>query len=120
MRARVWSEPRDAAPTKGDEFSFLFPDQVYTLKIVEVFKGNEKVKQLPGVSSIGVRGLGVLIDLHTPTRFVSCSFMLQKGKEYLMSGFIHNEKLRSSFCDLRLKWTPQLRALHSVNCVQRL
>lgn len=113
LRARVWSEPRDAIPTKGDEFSFLFPDQVYSLKIVEIFKGKEKVNQLPGLVSVGVRSPSLMIDLHTPTRFISCSFSLQNGKEYLLSGYIHNDKMRSSFCGFRWKWThvtPQLSA----------
>ncbi|XP_078369442.1 metalloproteinase inhibitor 3-like [Oculina patagonica] len=114
LRARVWSEPRDADPVKGDEFSFIIPDQVYSLKIIEIFKGKEKVNQLPGALSVGVRNLGLLIDLHTPTRFISCSFRLQKGKEYLLSGYIRNNKLRSSFCSLRWRWThvpTQLRAV---------
>ncbi|XP_078368995.1 metalloproteinase inhibitor 3-like [Oculina patagonica] len=110
LRARVLSEPRDAY----DEFSFMFsPDQVYSLKIVEIFKGKEKVNQLPGVLSVGVRNSSLLIELFTPTRFDPCSFWLQKGKEYLLSGYIHNNNLRSFYCDLHWRWsdvTPQLRA----------
>ncbi|KAL9973185.1 hypothetical protein ACROYT_G019603 [Oculina patagonica] len=115
LRARVWSEPRDAVPIKGNKTSSLFidPDQIYSLKIVEIFKGKEKVNQLPGVLSVGVRNSVLLVDLHTPSKTDSCSFWLQKGKEYLLSAFIHKNKLGSFFCDLRWRWThvtPQLRA----------
>ena len=105
MRARVWSKGRDAIPAKNDTYSSLSRAQVYTLKIVEVFKGKEQLKQLPGVVSVGVRSPGYMVDLHTPSRDISCSFALHKGKEYLLSAYINNNKLHSNFCDIRQRWT---------------
>ena len=114
FRARVWSGPIDAPPDKDDgEFSSFYRDQVYSLKIVEVFKGEKEISHLPGVVSVGVRSPSLMVDLHTPTKFSSCSFRLYKGTEYLLSGYVVNNKLRSSFCSLRQEWTyvtPQQRA----------
>ena len=113
LRARVWSGPIDAPPDKDDEFSSFYRDQVYSLKIVEIFKGEKEISHLPGVVSVGVRSPSLMVDLHTPTKFSSCSFRLYKGTEYLLSGHVVNNKLRSSFCSLRQEWTyvtPQQRA----------
>lgn len=113
LRARVWSGPIDAPPDKDDEFSSFYRDQVYSLKIVEIFKGEKEISHLPGVVSVGVRSPSLMVDLHTPTKFSSCSFRLYKGTEYLLSGYVVNNKLRSSFCSLRQEWTyvtPQQRA----------
>ena len=113
LRARVWSGPREAPPDEDDEFSSFYSDQVYSLKIVEIFKGEKEISHLPGVVSVGVRSPSLMVDLHTPFKFSSCSFRLHKSGEYLLSGYILNNELRSSFCDLRQKWafvTPQKRA----------
>ena len=114
LRARVWSGPIDAPPDKDyGEFSSFYRDQVYSLKIVEVFKGEKEISHLPGVVSVGVRSPSLMADLYTPTKFSSCSFGLHKGREYLLSGYVLDNKLRSSFCDLRQEWThvtPQQRA----------
>lgn len=113
LRARVWLGPKDAVPDKDNKFSSFFRDQVYSLKVVEIFKGKEKINLLPGVVSTGVRSPSLMIDLHTPTKFSSCSFRLHEGKEYLLSGNIFDNKLRSSFCNMRQRWTdvtPQQRA----------
>ena len=113
LRARVWSGPREAAPDEDDEFSSFYSDQVYSLKIVEIFKGEKEISHLPGVVSVGVRSPSLMVDLHTPFKFSSCSFQLHKGREYLLSGYVLDNELRSSFCDLRQKWThvtPQQRA----------
>ena len=113
LRARVWSGPREAPPDEDDEFSSFYSDQVYSLKIVEIFKGEKEISHLPGVVSVGVRSPSLMVDLHTPSKFSSCSFPLHKGSEYLLSGYILDSKLGSSFCDLRQKWThvtPQQRA----------
>ena len=114
LRARVWSDARDATPTADDEYSYKYPDRVYTLKIVEIFKGKKKLNKLPGADvSINVRsGPGLLIDLHTPNKHISNSFLLQQGKVYLLSAYIYRNKLRSSFCGMRVKWTH-------VTCQQR-
>ena len=113
LRARVWSGPSEAPPDENDEFSSFYSDQVYNLKIAEIFKGDKEINYLPGVVSVGVRSPSVIVDLHTPTKFSSCSFRLHKGREYLLSGYVLDNKLRSSFCDLRQEWihvTPQQRA----------
>ena len=105
VRPRVWSKGRDAIPTKNDTSNSFSRAQVYTLKIVDVFKGKEQLKHLSGVVSVGVRSPGYMVDLHTPSRDISGSFALHKGKEYLLSAYINNTKLHSDFCDVSRRWT---------------
>ena len=114
FRARVWSGPREAPPDKDDdEFSSFYRDQIYSLKIVEIFKGENEISYLPGAVSVGVRSPSLMVDIHTPTKWSSCSFRLHKGTEYLLSGYVIDNKLTSSSCYLRQEWTyvtPQQRA----------
>lgn len=106
FRARVLSGPRnDVAPQDNNFFGFV--DQVYSLKIVEIFKGKENVTQVNGVYSFGVRNPSLMADLFTPSSIFSCDVQLKPGTEYLLTGHIydHDRKLRMNLCNWHPRWT---------------
>lgn len=107
MKAKVTSNATNAIHVQSDNdtFSLYSSSQVYNLKIVEVFKGKEQLNQLAGFTP-SIRGESPMytVELHTPPRFISCSFLLREGQEYLLSGRLDNNKLSSEFCDIRLEW----------------
>lgn len=126
MKAKITSNATNAIHVQSDNdtFSLYSSSQVYNLKIVEVFKGKEQLNQLAGFTP-SIRGESPVytVELHTPPRFISCSFLLCEGQEYLLSGRLDNNKLSSEFCDIRLEWgdiTPRqeygVRAKYAEDC----
>ena len=106
MKAKVTSNATNAIQSDDDAFSRFGSPQVYNLKIVEVFKGKEQLRQLAGFTP-SLRGESPVykVELHIPPpRFISCSFQLREGQEYLLSGRVDDNKLSSEFCDIRLRW----------------
>lgn len=111
LHARILSGPRqEVTPNdkEGSQISLYDPDDVYSVKIVKIFKGEENVTQLPGIQSLGVRSPSLVIDFHTPAEWwqmcLPSLITLEHGHEYLLSGYVSEGKLRSSFCDMRLSW----------------
>lgn len=123
LRARILSGPRQEVTANDEELRQLStyePDDVYSVKIVKIFKGKENVTRLPGIQSLGVRNPSLVIDFHTPAQWwkmcIPSLISLERGHEYLLTGYIHEGKLRSSYCDLRHGWASvthqQRKGLH--------
>lgn len=112
FRARILSGPRQEVITPKDDeqisVSFYDPNDVYIVKIVKIFKGEENVTQLPGIKFLGLRRTSIVIDFHTPAQWwkmcIPSLNNLKLGRELLLSGFIQEGTLRSSFCDMRYTW----------------
>lgn len=112
LRARILTGPEQEVTSEDDNAPPLSsddPDDVYSVKIVKIFKGKENATQLLGIKSIGVRSPNLVIDFHTPARWwkmcIPSLIDLEHGHEYLLSGFIDEGKLHSSYCDMRYSWT---------------
>ena len=117
MRARILSGPRSEVTPDDDELSRLStydPDDVYSVKIIKIFKGEENVTALPGIHTVGARRFrragspSLIVDFHRPAKWWSQCIpslkALEHGHEYLLSGYILEGKLRSSYCDVRQSW----------------
>ena len=130
MHVRVLSGPRQEVTANDDilsQVSSYDPDDVYSVQIVNIFKGKENVTQLPGLQLVGVRSPIFVIDFHTPAQWwefcIPSLKAMKRGHEYLLSGYIEKDKLRSSYCNMRHSWASvthqQRRGLngkYSENC----
>ena len=55
MRAKILSEPKQEVTPNIDELSQVSsydPDDVYSVKIIKIFKGEENVTALPGIRTV--------------------------------------------------------------------
>ena len=97
--------PEDEEPKIISDY---VPHDVYRLKIIKIFKGEEKITQLPGIQFTGIRNESLVIKYHTPAAWwkfcIPSLSALDRGHDYLLSGYIDEGKVRSSFCDVRRTW----------------
>ena len=112
MRAKILSGPRQEVTPNDEELSQVSsydPDDVYSVKIMKIFKGERNVTALPGIRTVGVRSPSLIVDFHSPAKWLSGCIpslkALKHGHEYLLSSYILEGKLRSSYCDVRQSWT---------------
>lgn len=111
LHAKVLSGPTQEVTPEDEELkkiSSYDPHDVYRLKIIKIFKGGEKITQLPGIQFTGIHNESIVIKYHTPAAWwkfcIPSLSALDRGHDYLLSGYIEEGKLRSSFCDVRRAW----------------
>ena len=47
------------------------PDDVYSVKIIKIFIGEENITALPGIRTVGVRSPSLIVDFHSPAKWLS-------------------------------------------------
>ena len=90
--------------TTSDDQLLDFVDQVYSIKVIEIFKGKENVTQVKGTHFFGVRNPSLMADIFTPSKMFSCDVHLERGVEYILAGYIYDNKLRMHLCNWHEPW----------------
>ena len=94
-------------------FMQIFKEQVYTLEVKEIFKGQ---------SNVEINPLTNQVKIYAPSNGSSCAIWLQPGKEYVLLGRVllmqGKPKLFHGFCDWHKEWadltTEQLLGIQSL------
>ncbi len=97
--------------------------RVFNLEISQTFKGASRVNQTEGIHVNGFGQLSLFAKAYTSIYDSVCRVGLTDGTVYLLSGYISNEKLQLSSCDLLEEWsqvTPSQRdglsRIYGQNC----
>ena len=89
--------PKDIPPM------YIAP-QVYTIRIVKIYKGENLINETEGAELHGSTSKNIKASLYTPSKGISCQVPLPIGEVYLLSGLVEENKLKMGFCDWRRKW----------------
>ncbi|XP_020895880.1 uncharacterized protein LOC110234824 [Exaiptasia diaphana] len=66
-------------------------ERVFTVKVQEIFKGKEKIKDIAGDTS--------QVNISTAVQSATCGTNIPSNKDYLISGHFWNNKIRNSLCN---------------------
>ena len=83
----------------------LIQEQVYTLRILKIYKGGADIKQTKGTEVYGSRRRTLLAKLYSPARASSCHVPLRNGTVYVLTGQILNRRLMAGGCNWRTEWS---------------
>ncbi|KAM7450583.1 metalloendopeptidase inhibitor [Porites harrisoni] len=99
-------------------------EQVYTLRILKIYKGAMDVKETNGAQVYGSRRRTWLAKLYTTPNASSCNVPLRNNTVYLLTGQILNKKLRTGSCNWRTEWSEitrkqraGIRRFYGENCM---
>ena len=99
-------------------------EQVYTLRILKIYKGGLEINNTEGVQVYGSRKRTLLVKLYTPARASSCNVPLRNNTVYLLTGQILNKRLRTGGCKWRTEWSSitrkqraGIRRFYGENCM---
>lgn len=117
IRAKVLSEttevPTQTEPPDLELFDSIpnefIQEQVYTLRILKVYKGAMEINNTEGTVVYGSRKRTLRAKLYTPARVSSCRVSLQKNTVYLLTGQILKGRLRTGGCKWRTEWSQITR-----------
>jgi len=132
IRAKVLSESTEAPlQTESPETALLenipaefIQEQVYTLRILKIYKGALEINSTEGIKVYGSRKRTLKAKLYTPARASSCNVPLRNGTVYLLTGQILNRRLRTGGCKWRTEWSQitrkqraGIRRFYGENCM---
>ena len=132
IRAKVLSEStEEPRQTESPQTALLenipaefIQEQVYTLRILKIYKGALEINNTEDVEVHGSRGRTLRAKLYTPARASSCHVPLRNGTVYLLTGQILNGRLRTGGCKWRTEWSSitrkqraGIRRFYGENCM---
>lgn len=117
------TEPPETAIEEDIPAEFI-QEQVYTLRILKIYKGAREINKTEGVEVYGSRRRTLRAKLYTPARASSCHVPLRNRTVYLLTGQILHGKLRTGGCKWRTEWSlitrkqrAGIRRFYGENCM---
>ncbi|XP_020607996.1 metalloproteinase inhibitor 4-like [Orbicella faveolata] len=132
IRAKVLSETtEEPRQTESPETALwehipeeFIQEQVYTLRVLKIYKGGLEINNTEGVNVYGSRQRTLQAKLYTPARASSCHVPLRNGTVYLLTGQILNGRMRTGGCKWRTEWSSitrkqraGIRRFYGENCM---
>lgn len=128
IRAKVLSEttevPLLTEPPEPMIPAEFIQEQVYTLRILKIYKGAMEINSSEGIEVYGSRKRTLRARLYTPARASSCRVDLLNNTVYLLTGQILKGRLRTGGCKWRTEWSlitrkqrAGIRRFYGENCM---